>query len=328
MENKGILGLGTLLVDKTKIVPSYPQETMLVNIVSLERHCGGCINTVVNLAKIDPQLDIHLAGMTAEDSDGEFIRNTMNHIGVKTDMIQRSDKPTSFTDVMINQKTGDRTFFHHIGAMADLDFDYITKIKEPVKIIHLAYLLVLPGLDQEDSEYGSVAARALCHLQGQGYKVSVDLVSDPDMTRYQKLVKPALPYIDYLIINDSEAAALLQKNIDDLKPDDYEAMAKELLEFGVQDTVVIHYPHGASAATKKGEILSFPSYWVNKHEIISTLGAGDAFCSGVLYGLHEEYEIKKCLQLGTAMAHFNLFSLSATGGAASLETLLQFIQET
>jgi len=45
---------------------------------------------------------------------------------------------------------------------------------------------------------------------------------------------------------------------------------------------------------------------------VSTLGAGDAFCAGMLYGIHQGWELEASLRLGCANAYFNLFNVSAT----------------
>ena len=66
------------------------------------------------------------------------------------------------------------------------------------KIFHLGYLLLLDKLDNEDKEFGIVAARVLHQLQDKGFKTSVDLVSE-ESDRYKKIVLPCLKYINYLV---------------------------------------------------------------------------------------------------------------------------------
>jgi sugar/nucleoside kinase (ribokinase family) len=40
----------------------------------------------------------------------------------------------------------------------------------------------------------------------------------------------------------------------------------------------------------------------------STTGAGDAFAAGVLFGLHDDWPVERCLELGVASAATSLGS--------------------
>ena len=82
--------------------------------------------------------------------------------------------------------------------------------------------------------------------------------------------------------------------------------AEQLLAGGVQELVVIHFPEGAFALSTSGARLFMPSYIVKEDEVQSTVGAGDAFCAGLLYGLHEEWPLEKSLKFAHASARFTL----------------------
>jgi sugar/nucleoside kinase (ribokinase family) len=56
------------------------------------------------------------------------------------------------------------------------------------------------------------------------------------------------------------------------------------------------------------------------------VGAGDAFCAGVLYGLHEDLPLDDALRLGCAGAWFNLHSATASGGAPTLAQLTAHLE--
>lgn len=90
---------------------------------------------------------------------------------------------------------------------------------------------------------------------------------------------------------------------------------------------MIHSPELAVAISHTEAVITVPSFWVEKHEVLSTLGAGDAFCSGVLYGLHHNLALHEVLKLGHALAYFNLFSLSATDGAVSYAEVESFLKK-
>jgi sugar/nucleoside kinase (ribokinase family) len=78
-------------------------------------------------------------------------------------------------------------------------------------------------------------------------------------------------------------------------------------------------PEGAYALTKSNHDVKVPSYFLPEDEIAGTVGAGDAFCSGVLYGLATDLPLEDALQSGITLAACNLSSATATGGALPLK---------
>lgn len=329
----GILAIGNLLVDKTHNVSAYPPESMLALISqSTSSPGGGVVNVLFDLAKIDPELPLTAAGLVGKDEDGAFLVSEFERHGIDASRIVSVDgSSTSFTHVVISKSNATRTFFHSPGANARLGIEDFRLIDSKARIAHLAYLLLLQGLDRPNDNYGSGGAEALYILQRKGFKTSLDLVSEDDCTRYESFVLPALRYTDYLIINDVEAANLTGTPVVTGKQYvNWDAALKQadgLIERGVNELVAIHFPQGAVAVSRTGEHLVQPSYLVPKANVVSTLGAGDAFCAGVLYGIHEMYALADCLKLGIASAHCNLFAASATDGAVPLSSLLHIIAQ-
>lgn len=320
-DRNGIVAIGNLLVDRTLVISDYPAESMLATISKMELHCGGgCTNLLFNLAKLDPDLPLFLAGAVGKDSEGEFILQQAREHHINVDHVVRLELPTSFTDVMINSQTGDRTFFHYVGAMAAYQMQHILQIQHSAKIAHIAYLPLLPQLLCVD-----VLKKVLIQLHQQGYLISIDLVSVSDKQVFTHQILPILSLVDYVIINDVEAKCLTDSEQLDSTPDMLLQMAQQIMEHGVRDTVIVHEPRWAAAVNKRNEQAVIPSYWVEKKKIVSTLGAGDAFCAGVLYGLHNNLALTEVLKLGHGLAYFNLFSLSATGGAVSYAKLCDFL---
>lgn len=320
IERQGILSIGNLLVDKMLRCDEFPQESMLTMIQEIHHSCGGGVSNVLfDLARMDPTLPLAMSGIVGNDDAGQFILAHAKQYGIDTSRVTiNQDSVTSFTDVMINNNNGYRTFFHYMGANALLDYHHFTNLNSQARIVHVAYMLLLPRLERQ-IDNTTTGARALAELKKQGFEVALDLVSSPDEKRYQQWIAPVLPFVDYLIINDEEAKRLTQ-------PDqDYLQQATQLLDMGVNELVCIHYPQGAVAMTKQGEQQTVTAYHVADQHVVSTLGAGDAFCAGLLYALHQGWPLQDALKLGCASAHFNLFSVSATDGAPELAQLQQLI---
>jgi sugar/nucleoside kinase (ribokinase family) len=321
----GILAGGNWIIDQVKIIDVYPQPEQLGNIRSQAQGTGGApYNVLIDLAKSGVPFPLMAAGLVGQDPLGDRILEDCHQHKINARYLARTTKaPTSYTDVMTELGHGRRTFFHARGANAlwngsDLDF-----ARSRPKIFHLGYLLLLDALDQPDAKYGTKAARLLATAQAAGIKTCVDVVSE-DSERFPKIVNPALKHVDYCILNEIEAGKTTGFKI---RPPqgvvDTVALrhaAGALLQQGVRELVVIHFPEGAFARTRKGEDFWQSSLKLPQGYIGGTAGAGDAFCAGVLLGLHEEWDLPKCLLTGVCIAAASLSDPTCTAGVKSLNT--------
>jgi sugar/nucleoside kinase (ribokinase family) len=328
---KGIISVGNWLVDKLKFIEKYPAAGNLTTIVKEDAGLGGCShNVLVNLAKMKTGLPLYAGGCVGNDTNGDYILTEIEKNHIDDRFMRRIENAiTSYTDVMIPMDgTSKRTYFHNRGANAHLDIELIEQIDVPAKIFHLGYLLLLDKLDAEDTEYGIKAARALHLLQQKGYRTSVDVVSE-EGNRFRQVILPCLPYIDYLIINEIEAGACydqpLRDENDEINLERVKEAARFLMEKGVGKICAIHFPEGGYALSGNGDDCFCPSDRLADEEIVSAVGAGDAFCAGMLYMLHEEKPLRESLIFANASARFNLMHASCTGGAPELSTIKEFI---
>ncbi len=327
----GIIAAGNWIIDHVKIIDIWPQRSMLANIKEEMIGTGGApYNVLVDLAKMQAGLPLWALGVIGNDADGQFIlRDLQRHRIDATGMTATDAAPTSHTYVMTEERTGARTFFHCPGANALLEHKHFSDVQAPAKIFHLGYLLLLDKLDREDAEFGVAAARTLAHLQQQGYKTSVDTVSDQS-GRHEQVVVPCLPYVDYLIVNELEAGAITGRAIrsgdGQIDSGNLLQAAEALLDGGVKELVAIHFPEGGYLRARDGRQCFEPSFLVAADEIRGTAGAGDAFCAGMLYGLHEGRPLDEVLKLANANARFNLLSPTCTDGAVPLGQLETYIK--
>lgn len=332
MERKGIIAAGNMLVDHVHQIVQWPERGWLAEIVHSERATGGApLNVLLTLAKMHVSLPLQAVGLIGEDSDGDYIMAMLDQYHVNRQRVQRTTfAPTSMSQVMTDP-SGQRTFFHSPAANRLLDLPAFDRLDSSMKIFHLGYLLLLDSLDMPDEEFGTRSARLLAQMREQGYETSLDLVSRKGDPRYQPLVLPALRYVDYLVINELEAgefSGLEMRNGDDAPDIDHIALAaSQLLAAGVKQRVVIHCPEGAW-----GEAPGEPGQWIaskqlEQDEIIGSVGAGDAFCAGFLYGCHEAWPLTDSIQLAHACARASLLAANAIDGAKTLEELKTLIDD-
>jgi sugar/nucleoside kinase (ribokinase family) len=324
-ERRGICCAGNWIIDHVKTIDVWPEEETLANIVAEERGTGGApYNVGIDLARFGVDIPLAAIGLVGDDADGEHILADCQAHGIDTRLLWRAPGvPTSYTDVMTVRGSGRRTFFHNRGANALLAPEHFPAGELSCRILGLGYLLLLDGLDAEDLEYGTRAARVLSRLRAEGIATAVDVVSEAS-DRFVKVVTPALPHTDYLIVNEIEAGRTTGRTIragERLDQGELEAAAADLLGRGVRRLVVIHAPEMSCGLSPAGERILQPGHVLPPGAIRGTAGAGDAFFAGMLAGIHEGWRLEKSLRFATAAAASCLRHPTCTGGVGSAEEI-------
>jgi sugar/nucleoside kinase (ribokinase family) len=324
---QGVLAAGNWIIDHTKIIDVYPAQDTLCNVLSETDGNGGSpYNLLINLARLEAPFPLEALGLVGDDKDGETIRaDCLRHRIDNQQLHTCKEAHTSYTDVMSVKATGRRTFFHQRGANARLGPEHFDFTASRAKFFHLGYLLLLDRLDQPDPDHGTVAAGLLKQARDAGFKTSIDVVSE-DSDRFPAIVRPALKYTDCAILNEFEAGRTtgLQIRTDTgIDPVQLQAAARHLLDAGVREWVVIHFPEGAIAAGSDNRILYQGSVRIPQETIMGTTGAGDAFGAGLLYGLHEGKPMQECLHDAVCVAAACLTEATCSGGIRPLPHCLE-----
>ena len=305
---------GSLIVDEIKMISAWPERGMLVPISSVSRAVGGSVcNSGIDLKTLDPSVDVKAFGKVGADDKGDFVVKTLSSKGIDVSGIARTkDVPTSFTDVMTVASSGERTFFNMHGADSALTPDDIDPEALGCDIFHFGYLLLLDGMDAPDDEYGTKAARLLAKVRAAGIKTSVDIVSEQS-DRFARVVRPALKHCDYAIINEVEGSLATGVDKSDLR-----GICDGLFALGVKERVTVHCPEVGVSLGKDGDFTVVPSLSLPGDWIRGSVGAGDAFCAGMLYAIMKEFPPEKALRLASCAAACNLAAPDSISGARSL----------
>ncbi len=315
---KGITIAGTTLLDTVKNIETYPKAGMLVHISDIKRSVGGCVpNVSINLAKIDRSIKIKAVAKIGKDENGEFIQKELKTNGINVDGVHRfENEPTGFCDVM-SVPSGERTFFLKKGANSVFSPEDIDEESLDCDMFHIGYIFLLDQFDKEDKEFGTVMARFLSTLQKKGIKTSIDVVSDAT-GNYSKKIIPALKYCDYFIVNEIECCETWKlspySESGELNVESIRMAMDKCIEAGVSRKVIVHCKEACFCLDKKGEFTAVSSLKIPKEAIKGTVGAGDAFCAGCLYGLYKGLPDKEILEFASAAAACSLFEANATYG--------------
>ncbi|MBE5775831.1 MAG: carbohydrate kinase family protein, partial [Clostridiales bacterium] len=297
----------------------------------ISRAVGGAVcNVIVDLAKLDPEMPLYAIGKIGDDGEGDLIMQTLGeHKNINTDNVIR-EGISAFTAVMSDRITNERTFFTYLGANGKWDEDNIDWSKVKGDIFHVGYILLLNALDQDDPEYGTRMARLLHHAQQHGLKTSIDVVSEAS-DRFTRFVPPAMKYTDYCIINEVEAqqttGIILRNEAGELVTENIPEALHEMKRLGVSTWAVIHCPEGGYGLDENNEYVALGSLKLPDGYIKGTVGAGDAFCAGVLYGAETGRTLAQSIDLGIASAAASLSQPGSTEGLRTEAEVLGLFDE-
>lgn len=323
---RGLLAGGGWIVEHVKQVDALPAPRHIADIRAVQQSAGGSpYNILVTLARARAPFPLAGAGLTGRDVAGAEILARCKKLGIDTKHLGATrEAPTAFTDVMTDPD-GRRAFFHARGANAlwtggDLDFKRLK-----ARWFHLGSLGLLNALDAEDRQFDTRAARLLSAAQEAGLKTSVDAASLP-AARLVQVVPPALKFTHCLIIGETEAGLIT--GFKAREPDgrlDTVALrhaAGALLQRGVQDMVIVHFPEGAFARTRRGDDVWQPAVKLPPQLAAGATDAGGAFRAGCLLGLHEGWETRKFLEAAVCLAAACLSNPARAEGVPPLDAAL------
>lgn len=322
---EGILFFGSMTADINHLVDRWPEQDTVARISSSEISPGGPPQNCANaLRRLGASFPLTVVSALGDDGYGDTVIHISENNGLDMAGVKRLPGIVSpHTHVMVVRETGRRTFFYTAGANAHIRQDlFETSVAPYAKIFYAGAPGLLPAMDADPvGEWAGLFARA----KASGLKTSIEMVT-VSKAENARMVLPCIPHLDYLIVNDGEAGAIagLQLDLDGMFQWEIAARTCErLLELGVGSVVAIHHPQGAVALHRGASPVAAGAVRLPQAQIISTVGAGDAFSAGYHFGLHADWPAEKCLALANAAAASSLRSMSTTASIDSAERCLE-----
>jgi len=285
------------------------------------------LNNSVNIAKMGAEFPVRVVGKIGNDENGGRIRAILGANGLDDGfLIETPEHPTSTTQVLYVSDTSgiiNRTFRHYFGAMGNFDPGEVDiDLLSDLRIVMVGYCLLLPRFDQPDATHGARIGHVLERLQCAGVTTCVDFVT-PKRDRWWKFerFKKTLRWIDILSIGEDQAEGLTGIA-------DEESAARALVEtYGVGTAIVhcgdkgINYLYNGDSGLIRQSIFDVPP-----EEYAGNTGAGDAFTTGFLYGIHERWDMVESLKFATAAAAVSLGSLTCTDAMRNAAFIREYMQ--
>lgn len=278
------------------------------DVTGFDSSVGG---SPVNIAIGASRLGLNSAALTAvgEDNVGDFVLRYLANEGVTTDYIPR--KPNAHTGLAIVAIQPPDTFplVFYRDNPADI---YLTIDDVAVLPLARTRAVQLSGtaLSRGTCRDAMLFAAEQCSLHHVPAFMDLDL--RPDQWSHPRAfgvnIRPVLPYLNIIIGTEEEFYALLAKDptpvlhgkhLTQGQISHLENLIQALLAAlsGPETLVLKRGPRGVSIFTRAGEKVDAPGFPV---EILNTVGAGDAFASGFIYGYLKGWDWYKCGRMGNA----------------------------
>jgi len=288
-----------LILTDPHLEPRFGQAEILVKEAALT---PGSSSVIFACGAARLGLKVGFVGVAGEDVFGEFMLAAMQSRGVDTsNVIVDPDLKTGLT-VILNRIT-DRSMITHLGAINALTADRIPdNLLAQARHLHIASYFLQTSL-QPDLPVLFRRARNL------GLTTSLDTNWDP--SEQWVGVHDLLPLTDVFLPNENEACALMNTtNLEDA--------ARGLV---VSSGVVVIKMGAAGGLAITGEtIVRAPAIPV---QVVDTVGAGDTFDSGFVYGFLQGWSLLKSLSLGIVCGSL---STRKSGGLEGQPTLSQALK--
>ena len=316
MTREGILTGGTWCVDRNLLLDQWPHENGRADILGAEQGGGGSgCNMAVAIKKLAPEMPVATITLVGDDADGRFLQEEADRYGIdRARMRTTGESATDYTLAFASAATGQRTHVSWFGTSHHLTPDHFDFAGDSHRIFHLG----LPGIHRlMDGPWDGDAngwVTTLRKARAAGLLTNIELASiAPE--RLTALVRPCLPYLDLVIVNDHEIGGIAGiETVRDHRTDVDAciAAAKAVVAEGAALHAVVHFPKGAIVASRDGSVVAKPSVDVPPAEVKGANGAGDAFAAGFLYGFHQGFGLGAALALAHATAAASLRQISTT----------------
>jgi sugar/nucleoside kinase (ribokinase family) len=317
---RGFLTGGTWCADHNKLVETWPAEDVVVEILSSSVDGGGSgCNFAVDMRRLDPDMPVATVGVVGDDADGAVLLATADAAGVeRSGLVVLPGVRTNFTDAYSIRATGRRVHLFQPGSSDHLSPDHFDFSRQGARFFHLG----LPGIHKiMDAPWNGDAngwVAALKAARRAGIRTNMELVQvEPE--RLRALTEPCLPHLDTLVINDYEVGAITGRRTASGGATDVAACLEAgaaVMERSSVEFLAIHFPAGALAFERGGEVVRCASVAVPPDAVRGANGAGDAFAAGFMHALHEGRPLADMLRLAHAAAAASLRSVGTTDGVA------------
>jgi sulfofructose kinase len=287
-----VVGVGLNATDTIIPVPEYPARGSKVTFRSANVLPGGQVASAVAACQTWG-LRTRYVGKVGDDAAGELHREEFERLGVEAHLVIAQGCPSQQAFILVDDK-GERTVLWKRDERvalrpAELQRQWVVD----ARVLHV---------DGHDTAAAAVAA-------GWAREAGVPVVADLD--DLYPGVEELLPKLDYFVASRDIPGRLtgetdLRKALPEVKKK-YECVlaAATLGEEGVLAWDGTKFWYAAAYRVK----------------VVDSIGAGDIFHAGFIYGLLQKWPLQRQLDFACAAAALNCMAVGARGGIQAVERI-------
>jgi sugar/nucleoside kinase (ribokinase family) len=245
-------------------------------------------------------------GKVGNDLFGQFMLDSMENRGIDVSgVISESTTGTGLSVILANQS--DRAILTYPGVIpdlryADIDFDVIKNCRH----IHLSGYFLLEQL-QDD------VPRIFKESSELGLSISLDTNYDPS-EKWNGSIEKTLDYVDVFLPNETEAKAIANASEIDSALTDLSNKAEQvIIKLGKE---------GAIGISRGQEVVLQKTINI---EVVDTVGAGDSFNAGYIYGYLQGWSLSDSIRFAVACGTISTMDAGGTSGQATYEQAMDFV---
>jgi len=263
----------------------------MTEVTSFDAYVGGC---PTNISVGTRRLGLKSALLTAvgQDQVGDFVLAFLEREGIETRFIPRKPKHRT-SAVILTIMPPDRfplTYYREGCADRELTCDDV----RAAPVAESAIVVVSgTGLTHEPSRSATLFAADRARTAGRD--VFLDLDYRPDQwgsrAEYAETVRRLSSRSTIVVGTEDEVIAAADDN-------DLPRAIDAVLASGPETLIVKRGADGASICSRGGAPREVPSFPI---EVLNVLGAGDAFASGLIWGLRRGLPLERAVRMGNAV---------------------------
>ena len=289
------------LILSGNVIPEFNQVEKLVDTANL---AIGSSSAIFACGAARLGLKVAFIGVCGDDVFGRFMLDEMSKQSVDmSNIIVRKDGQTGLSLILNNQS--DRAILTHSGLIAELQAsDIPDALLKQSKHLHVASYFLQTKLQPDLS---ALFQRA----HSLGLTTSLDTNYDPS----EKWIgfDELLSVTNVFLPNEKEALSLSGgANVDEAAYRLGSRVEALVIKLGAEGALGVH----------KGERVRAASIPVN---VIDTVGAGDSFDAGFMYGYLNQWSMEKSLRLACVCGALSAQQAGGTNGQPTLEEAMKFL---
>ncbi|MBC7216952.1 MAG: carbohydrate kinase family protein [Candidatus Caldatribacterium sp.] len=289
-------------------IPDYPEWGTEILIPGYVMRPGGAASNA-SLALGALGMPTFIVATVGEDSLGENLKAQFARASVRTDFLFAvPGYQTAISIGVTNERTKERSFLTDLGAqgcLAEEHLEIISPHLEDGDFLLLCGYFLSPRLRTESLQ------RTLETLRG---KRNLTLLFDTGWPtegwteKVREEIRNLLPFFDYFLPNEKELEG---------------AGGEVVFSLPKKGTIVKEGKRGCTAHTKDG-VFSVPTIDV---PVTDTIGAGDYFNAGFIFGLARGYPLPLALRCANLVASLNISLSSSRDRLVTEEMLAKLLTE-